>query len=428
MGTGAIISGQDQITINYMNIISKDGTKITVSSELYILAPSSSKAVINYLTINLATSSSSGNITLINSITGTMTMTNYQISGSYYSIKSVALIGLTVSSVTATITNLTFSATNFNVGNYSSYLMSYVQSSTVTFNTVAILFGSAASTQIANQIACTDTNYYIFGGLVTYLTASTTVKINYLIYDAYVLYNADYPKNSGALIGYSSSSTNYIYIYKLCLNFEFSTALLIIESFGLIGLNEGGLSFTSSYITLYCVTGNYNMTGIIGNQTKNCAYSYISNVITTVNINSTAQGQIGAIFGYQEAVVCNIYNTVVNQSLLYADDRVGGFIGLCNNSVVTISNSIVENSIFTSTNYSLGGFIGSSYDCTYKISNSALSQIEMIGNMNNGVVLGWFTTNTFTITKSTSSAITINGNLLDDCASLTNTHSLTQCT
>ncbi|CAL6000824.1 Hypothetical_protein [Hexamita inflata] len=101
--SGSFISSTSKsITINYMNIISKSESQITqaVNTQLNIISPQTTSAVISNLQLNLSFAPSSGIITLIASIIGVFNITNCHVLGVYCSTLTVAMIGLIVSSET----------------------------------------------------------------------------------------------------------------------------------------------------------------------------------------------------------------------------------------------------------------------------------------------------------------------------------------
>ncbi|CAL6095187.1 Conserved_hypothetical protein [Hexamita inflata] len=159
--SGSILTPATSVLkIVQMNIISKTGSQIYVSSFINIIAASSQNSSINKLLVNLSFSRSSGNITLINTVT-CLNITGYQILGAIQSTNTVAMISLNLNSTTI-INNVCFKPTVFTVGNCSSYLFNSVNSVFLTLSDIGIIIGDS-SNQVLAQIASNSTFQFQFG-------------------------------------------------------------------------------------------------------------------------------------------------------------------------------------------------------------------------------------------------------------------------
>ncbi|CAL6100543.1 Hypothetical_protein [Hexamita inflata] len=186
LNSGSIFSTQNtKITINQMNIVSRSGSQLTVNtnSQLNILSNSPTGADINNLLVNLSFALSTGNITLINNINGVFNISGYQVLGDYISTKTVAMIGINVQTATINVNQVSFKPNTYNVGNSSSYLFGSSVSGASLFeiNNLAIIIGNIFKFLLMGSIQTTSSNYYQFGGIITYIKTASSINVNNVI-------------------------------------------------------------------------------------------------------------------------------------------------------------------------------------------------------------------------------------------------------
>ncbi|CAL6092197.1 Conserved_hypothetical protein [Hexamita inflata] len=461
--SGPIVSNKNSITINKLNIISKSGCSINASSSIYILVPTSISTIINDLMINLSFSMQTGNISLINTVNGVINISNYQILGKYQSQKSVAMLGLLINTSNLNVNDVNFMVETFNVGNYSSYLMNSVNTSTVIINNIVIKLGNLSNSLISNAITATTTNTYNFGGIINYLRNSS-LNIDQLLFDCYQTFNVMFMNNSGIILGNVNQSQNIIQISKICFQ-QLLLGTTQYNSFGLIGLTDGNISFINAQITFNIYSTYIYLFGIIGystafstqikiintrsivktninsgplhsyiaaliGETLTQISSIINSTITDCNITSQncAAGLIGLTYTSTSQVTNNISNiTVINCNITSINMQVGGLVGYIKvNLILKVFNTTIKNSNITTTQYA-GGFVGISNSTQFQISNSTIQTVKIVCTSSPfGIIVGQQSSATYNVTTSKSISNQING-VAYNCASLTNIWTVGQC-
>ncbi|CAL6060335.1 Hypothetical_protein [Hexamita inflata] len=146
-GAGSLLSTSPTLAINQVNIVSKDGSQITVNAtfKLSILAQSTTSVIASDLLLNLSFSTATqGNISLIESATGVFNVTGFQVLGTYQSQGCVALGANTANTSAVIMNNVSFAPSAFNVGNQSSYLFTKVNSSQIKLTNVTVKLGNSS--------------------------------------------------------------------------------------------------------------------------------------------------------------------------------------------------------------------------------------------------------------------------------------------
>ncbi|CAL5995587.1 Conserved_hypothetical protein [Hexamita inflata] len=366
--TGSILTQSSTIIINQVNIISKTGTQITVGSSLSIMLLSTSSTIKDLL-VNLNFNVSSGNITLIKSISGVFNIIGYLIQGCYQSTQTVAMIGLNINSATVIINDVTFKPNIYNVGNCSSYLLSYIVQSSLSISKIGLMLGNNTDYQIANSITSTVSNYYKFGGIVADQNLTTTI-IDSIIQDSYQLFNTDQIQYTGLFIGNSQNVSSNIIITKACILQKIRGTNQQCKLFGFVGKIDGNISFKESSVIFIIQTKFLNIFGIVGQIASNSLYSEVNNVEVTMNIilstSTSSYTNVGSIFGTQSAINGIIQN------------------------VYLIGNNI--------STYSYGGMIGASFSLNYTIQNITIQQYNISGaGTQIGILFGASSINNLTV-------------------------------
>ncbi|CAL5985010.1 Conserved_hypothetical protein [Hexamita inflata] len=395
MTSGSILVPNTTTTlkINQMSIISKSGSSIYNSQYLNILVASSSNTNISSLLINLNFSMSSGSIALINTVSGSIYITSYQILGAILSSNQVSMIALSIASATGNISQVSFKANVFNVGNCSSYLFGTAASSEFTVSNIVITIGNSTSSQILSQIS-PGSYYWQFGGIIANILGSSKININNIIYDCYQQINT-VSYYFGFLVGYGQQSSSSLTISNLC-QLQKITGSQQFQYFGLIGYTLTNTSLTQ---------------------------------VNTRTIIITNSGyQVGILFGYIQSANNLIQNvSVVNCNInISSQHYMGGFIGNMVSSNMQILNSTISQSNFSGSSYT-GGFIGISSSSKVKITGSKIQQVRIVSQSNIGIVLSYSTGNSIVFSNSSSIFNYINNVLQYDCPQFSNPFSQIGC-
>ncbi|CAL6036762.1 Conserved_hypothetical protein [Hexamita inflata] len=422
LNSGSLLLSSSSVSINQMNIISRPGSQLTVSSAklLNVLASSSSSAGIANLLVNVSFAPSSGNITLINNISGVLNVSGYQVLGTYTSTGSVAMLGLNVNSATVNANQVSFKPTAFNVGNCSSYLFgNAATTSTIQLNSFAVIIGSSSNFLLLGSISTTFTSAsYRFGGIVAYINSNSVVSVNNVIIDSYQRFSTSYVSYSGFLVGYSSTSSSSITILSVCLQQNSTGSTTRFNCFGLIGRNNGNSSVQNTSVS-FAVQGTYfDSVGIIGYQDSGSIWAEVLSARASVSVNSGSGAYVGSLFGYEYAKNCSVQNTSVAGGNINSGSSsyVGGFVGYQYQNL-TIMNSSVQQTNISGLNY-VGGFVGRQPSGQLYLTGSRIQAVPISGSSDVGIVVG--SSGTVYISSSSSAQVYVNGGLRGDCAAMSN--------
>ncbi|CAL6110220.1 Hypothetical_protein [Hexamita inflata] len=354
------------------------------------MAQNTTSVVISDLLLNLSFSTATqGNISLIESATGVFNVTGFQVLGAYQSQGCVALGANTANTSAVIMNNISFAPSAFNVGNQSSYLFSYSNSSIINLNAFSIFSGSAQVSQLTN-ISSNSSNSYQFGGLITELNSSY-----FLVTNLNQLFNVSIQtkfSQFGVLIGRSTLIGNYIELKALCINYNLQTTTTTMNNtmnyFGIIGYFEGALHVLNSNIQLTLINNSlYNNLGTVGIVSSSlCKNLYFNSLKVNVNINQNTEvtqalyrfqpvsqlyhpKQFSLKYKYErEQLFWRIHGyslnsnvfishcSIFNSSIMAVSSYSGGFIGYAHLNI-TIQNSSVQNSNFSKKSYQ-AGFVG----------------------------------------------------------------------
>ncbi|CAL6066623.1 Hypothetical_protein [Hexamita inflata] len=427
---GSMLTMSSTIIINQLTIMSSEGSDITVSAgQLNIFVQSTSNVNIQKLLINLVFSPSSmGNITLIDSVSGSMNISIYKVFGTYQTTLTAAMIGLSINSANINVKQTIFKPDVMYVGNCSSYLFTTVVSSTITINNIAIIMGNKTNFMQIGSITTTNWYsplFYQFGGIIS-LYNSSTINTNQLIQDSYQKIVTDYISKSGFLLGFvlHSSSPSNITFSNLCLQQNMSSIVSQknFSQFGLIN-SDGSIKVYNSTISFSVQGSIFIYFGLIATHSQTSTYLEFSNVNTSVSmaVGATQLTYIGALIGWQGSKNASIINTQVINSNITSKQDVGGFIGrsytsadnttilnstLINSTIsaslntaggfiayhtnknVTLINSMVSSSNISSAATISGGFVGHCQSTTLHIESSSVLNIRVTGTTSLGFILG----------------------------------------
>ncbi|CAL6000828.1 Hypothetical_protein [Hexamita inflata] len=380
--SGSFISSTSKsITINYMNIISKSESQITqaVNTQLNIISPQTTSAVISNLQLNLSFAPSSGIITLIASTNGVFNMTNYHVLGVYCSTLTVAMISLDIISA-ANVNQVSFKPSAFNVGSSSSYLFSQVSGSLIV-NNFAVVMGNSSSYLLLGSIETTDksSNYYRFGGIAANINSASNITVNYAIYDCYQQVSTTYVSYSGFLIGNSFSKNTTL--LNICFKQSMISASTQFNWFGLVGSNNNNISIINASVTLFFNGAVIYSFGFIGIQEFSAYYAQVTNLKSSLSFISQSGQYIASFIGQGRTANCFVTNSSLSSANIQVNAHsVAGFIGSQGYNTptnTTISNSSLNNSNISGLG-SVGGFIGYQAQ-NFTIINSTVNKVNISG-------------------------------------------------
>ncbi|CAL6043637.1 Hypothetical_protein [Hexamita inflata] len=376
-----------------MNIVSKSDSEIQVEGGCYlnIIQQSSQNATINNLMINLVFSVSPSNITLFNDITGAFYINNYQILGRYLNQGTVALIGLTINNSNFTAQNININPNTFNVGNYSSFLLCQVVQSQVKFSHVSIVLGNQSFSQVLNQVDSNISHMYQFGGLITNLSQTSSLIIQYVLLNSYQEYITQYIQYSGILLGNSDSDLNNIQFNNICL-LQILNNIRNMTYFGLIGYIQGNISYFESNIEIQInKASDIHAFGIYGYLVPQ--YAEILNVATSVSLqlnndSNANNNYISALIGVQTQKKCLVQNISIDSSNISSKQCFGTVIGFIFSSNLQVLNCTIQNSNFTTYIKSSGIFIGQATSTQILIVNTQISSVALSCPTSSSMTIG----------------------------------------
>ncbi|CAL6094710.1 Conserved_hypothetical protein [Hexamita inflata] len=433
--SGSILSHNAIISMQYINIITKNNCQFSVSSGiLNILSKSSNNANIFNLFLNMSFILSNGNITLINSIQGILNIINYQIAGSYQSFNCISLLSLITSYSTITVNNLNFQPNIFSGGNFSSYLLSSVKQSSINFKNIAISLGN--SSKYSELVSSISQNIYYFGGLITH-AIGTSVTVNQIIFNSYLSWNTRFVNQSGTLIGYLQYNNTNVSINNACILQALSSTGMF-TCFGIVGQTEGNLSMQQIQIQINVNTicSSFGIVGMQGlyDQTLLSTSSVAENIIAVLNNSITSSASfsqdIGTLFGANYAQIKQIRNIYINSSYLCSQHSNGGLLGAVGYYNIILQNITIQRTSISSFNVGSGGLIGYTVNCQIYIQDTTINTVSLVAQNGYGLILGYIDgNNTLNIQNSKSIGRNyINNVLYANCGSFTSTiGSATQC-
>ncbi|CAL6009185.1 Growth_factor receptor cysteine-rich domain superfamily [Hexamita inflata] len=430
---GSLISSQSSaITLNQIIIASRPGSQMTLNpnSQLNILTSSPSGAAINNLLVNLSFAASNGNITLINNINGVFTISGYQVLGDYISTLTVAMIGINVQNATINVNQVNFNPNTYNVGNCSSFLFGSSVSavSTMVINNLAIIVGNNTNFLLLGSVTTAPSAYYMFGGIITLIDNPSQLSVINVTADTFLKFSSTYISESGFLVGYGQSVQSSITIKNTCLQQNMTSTTQKFNYFGIIGDNMGNTSIQNTFITFSVQGASFNRLGIVGVQYFTSLYSEVINLKVYVSIQTGIGSYIGQVFGYASSKNCSVLNlSVVGGNISSGSEKVGGIFGRSeSNSNITVINSSVQNTNISGSQQ-VGGIIGICFSKLY-LTNTKIKFVRLSGTSTSfWVVAGQNDGGTYQFTNSSAVSNFIKGIQQTECASLSNTWSISGC-
>ncbi|CAL6109373.1 Parallel_beta-helix repeat [Hexamita inflata] len=417
-GAGSLLSTSPTLAINQVNIVSKDGSQITVNAtfKLSILAQSTTSVIASDLLLNLSFSTATqGNISLIDSATGVFNVTGFQVLGTYQSQGCVALGANTANTSAVIMNNVSFAPSAFNVGNQSSYLFTKVNSSQIKLTNVTVKLGNSSHPAMSNFVFVTAVYYYQFGGLVSQMN-STNLQVSDISYDCKQIYKIYYIQYSGLLVGIANSSTSNITMQQICLAHVIKS-YSSFSCFGVVGQLEGPIQMKQSNIFMNITSSDsVSYFGTVGYALAISPYTNLQNTHISVAVNQNKGSYVAAWVGYHLSPNGTIFNSSVRDTNVSSSQFAGGFyaqsvaavisyssVANCNISSLThaagfigylsinvsLQNSTVKNNIINCSTTGAGGFVGSlQTSTTLNLVNDNTTNCSLRGKQFTGGLIG----------------------------------------
>ncbi|CAL6046758.1 Hypothetical_protein [Hexamita inflata] len=349
----------------------KSAIQISSANQLTLIQPTSMLTQLSNLKINLTIDLSQGNFGLIGNIYGMLTISNYQIVGSYFSQGTVTFVALTGQKCQMKLNSISIIPSQFNVGNQSSYIVSTINSSYIFTSNIVIQIQSKPSVQQLTSIDTNSSNYYQFGGLIS-LSIDTQTQIQSVVYDCDQKIVTKFVNNTGFLIGRSKGSSGSMTCSQICFRQVLSNQAISYS--GLFGLIEGLVILQSTQVVLIG-TGDYSFFGTFGEISPPTLNSQIINIVISMTLLENDGLYISPLIGHQHSSNCTVTDVIVQNSNITGNNVIGGIVGhSC--FPVQVTNIQISN-ISIKSKYGVGGLIGHSNSVQYNIINCSVHNLEI---------------------------------------------------
>ncbi|CAL6032742.1 Conserved_hypothetical protein [Hexamita inflata] len=336
VNNGQILSSNNAIIINQMSIVSRSQTVFRIIQQVSILQTSSIDTHIREMLLNLTVLNSTGNLGLIGSLTGSLSIKNYQISGNYETQGSMSLGVIIASSSIIIIKYVNFLPNLYNYGNESSYLFSSLNQCNVELSKITVNLGNQSYQFNLSQQPSTNSTQQQFGGFVSN-TNSSRILISEISYVSYLSCTTQFMTKSGLILGIVNSSTSQTVLQGLCF-YTSINATTNLEIFGLIGKLDGNVTFKLSQINNIIndstIINNY---GTIGKISLLSAFSSFQDLIISQNIYLVSGGINAGLIAQQYSIQSQYYNITLENSIFNCTGISGGLLAQ------TQSNASLQN-------------------------------------------------------------------------------------
>ncbi|CAL6030642.1 Conserved_hypothetical protein [Hexamita inflata] len=287
--TGAFLTNSQEFNITQLQILSRPGTSITapVNTDITIftnlIQSVSNKAVVfNDLQISLHIVHSGCNIKLIGYLINTqLIITNYKVTGIYYSDGKVSLLLFLAQGTNVQLKNLNFKPEYFHCGNESSYIITQIYSSSFQFTNLVIIIGSDKQ-QVLNSISTSFDNPFVFGGLVNMMKQSSLIVFN-VILDCKQIFKTLQMSSSGVLVGKAVNS-GILQIKQMCINFNLNSIGTQLNIFGVFGDIQSFLTIIDTSLNMQVECYGVESFGFIGDM-----YTYDISKLTVKSLYNIVQ-------------------------------------------------------------------------------------------------------------------------------------------
>ncbi|CAL6090228.1 Hypothetical_protein [Hexamita inflata] len=374
-GSGSIISDSSMKLLVSVTIQSKASSQvsITMSHQLNLIQKTSVDSNIRELLMNINFDTvSTGNLTLIGSASGSLNINKYQVLGKYFTTQQLSLCVLIMLNAKTYISQVNFKPSQIQLGNQSSYLLSYVELSFVQFKQVTLSIGvDYESTNLLSKTFSSAVNKFLYGGFVNNVYTSQVIILN-AVSKQFLMHQTQFLSNAGQMIG-STFQDSFVSISNLCqTGYDATVNGQQITTCGLIGSISGKLSINNANINnIYNGSASFSNIGTIGTislSSQNATFVNIDVVFTSSSKSDydNTEGNISALIGQS-----NCKKLVVNQSTfsnvsIIAATNISVLIGSSVDSNVIVNEISFDNislaAISSVNNNSIGTVFGSAYN------------------------------------------------------------------
>ncbi|CAL5991040.1 Growth_factor receptor cysteine-rich domain superfamily [Hexamita inflata] len=364
LGSGALLSQNNQLQINQLSIISD---QITISSnEVFsVLQLTATQTNIQNLMLNLTCQSTSmGSLNLINQLQGKLNIKGYQILGNYSSSNTISLgVCYVESNSQIDVKYININPLSFTCGNLSSYLFSNVILCSILMNHINIQIGNDEYFNLISQISTNSTNPMQFGGIICN-EMNTTAKFYDITINILEQWETSNINNSGSILGQAVQSQNLI--QTLCF-MEHLTSNSYFTYFGLVGLHNGTIYICNIQLHFMTILGNFKYFGTLGYINGSQCNIHNAQISLQVPVNNTGT-YVGVLSSVILAENWSVTNITISNSYIYSKLLTGLIVSYINSGIfsqIYINSSIANSS--GSYKWALsGGLYGDSRGVNYQ--------------------------------------------------------------
>ncbi|CAL6047870.1 Hypothetical_protein [Hexamita inflata] len=388
-GSGSIISDSSMKLLVSVTIQSKASTSVSVtaSNQLNLVQKTSVGSNIRELLININFDTvSSGNLTLIGSASGSLNINKYQVLGKYFTTQQLSLCVLIILNAQVYIYQVNFKPSQIQLGNQSSYLLSYVELSFVQFKQVTLSVGvDQTSTNLLSKTISSAANKFQYGGFINNVYTSQVIILN-IVSKQFLTHQTQFISNVGQMIG-STFQDSFISISNLCqTGYDATVSGQQITVSGLIGSIGGKLSINNANINIIFSGSasffNIGTVGIISPSSQNATFVNIDVVFTSSSksAHDSAEGNISALVGQSNCKKLVVNSSTFSNISIVAATNISVLVGSSVNSNVVVNEISFGNislaAISSVNNNNIGTVFGSAY-------NSNLQSLQLTINGTN---------------------------------------------
>ncbi|CAL6074868.1 Hypothetical_protein [Hexamita inflata] len=425
-GSGSIISDSSVKLLVSVTIQSKASTSVSVtaSNQLNLIQKTSVGSNIRELLININfDTESSGNLTLIGSASGSLNINKYQVLGKYFTTQQLSLCVLITLNTQVYISQVNFKPSQIQLGNQSSYLLSYVELSFVQFKQITLYVGvDQASANILSKTISSATYKFQYGGFINNVYTSQVLVLN-VVSKQFLAHQTQFIANAGYMIG-STFQDSFVSLQNLCqVGYDATVSGQQITASGLIGSIGGKLSFGNANINIIfngsASFSNIGTVGIISSSSQNATFVNIDIVFTSSSKSAydSTEGNISALVGQSNCKKLVVNSSTFSNISVVAATNISVLVGSSVSSNVIVNEISFSNISLTSISSVNSNSIGTVFGSAY---NSNLQSYWLIINgtnitsllayaINLGGVVGYQIFGNISVIQSKVTNLCING-------------------
>ncbi|CAL6028463.1 Hypothetical_protein [Hexamita inflata] len=400
-GSGSIISDSSMKFLVSVTIQSKASTSVSVtaSNQLNLIQKTSVGSNIRELLININCDTvSSGNLTLIGSASISININKYQVLGKYYTTQQLSLCVLKALNAQVYISQVNFKPSQIQLGNQSSYLLSYVEISFVQFKQVSLTVGTdQASANLLSKIISSATNKFQYGGFINNVYTSQVIILN-VVSKEFLMHQTQFIANNGQMIG-STFQDSFVSISNLCqVGFDVTVSGQQITASGLISSISGKLSINNANInTIFSGSAcfsNIGTIGIISASSQNASFVNIDVVFTSSSKSAydSTEGNISALVGQSNCKKLVVNASTFSNIAIIAATNISALVGSSGNSNVQVYEISFINislaAISSVNNNNIGTVFGSVYNSYLQSSQLIINETNITSQLAYAINLG----------------------------------------